>query len=76
MKLEILLLVYCFCAIESKKSDTANSAENEVLDKGDVVMKFPSYLYQIPEETIKKNFRQRKFKGRTITTNVEPMEGM
>lgn len=75
MKLETLFLVCCACALEAKKKELRNEMENEVLDKGGVMVRFPTFLYEVPKEALNKNVVQRKFKGRTIATSVEPMQG-
>lgn len=75
MRLEILVLVSCVCVIKGKKNISWNSEENEVLGKG-VMARFPSYLYQVPKETLNRNYGvQRRFRERTVPANVEPMEG-
>lgn len=75
MRFEILLVVCYGCVIEGKKRGTGNSEENEVLDKGDVTVRFPSYLYEVPKEALQRNLVQRRFRGRNVPTSVEPMEG-
>lgn len=75
MKLGALLLVCCAGAVQGRRRAARDGAENEVMDKGDVVVKFPAFSYEVPEETLRKNVLRRKLRGRTITTSVEPMEG-
>lgn len=76
MKLETtLFLVCCVCTLEAKRKEMRNEAENEVLSDGGVMVRFPTYLYEVPKETWSKNMVQRKFRGRTIPTSVEPMQG-
>lgn len=75
MRLETLFLV-CFAGVIQGKKRLWNSAENEVLDKSDVMMRFPSFLYEVPKETLKKNVVQRRIRGRIVPTSVEPMQGV
>lgn len=77
MKLEALLLV-CGCAfvVQSRRRSAVNNKENEVLEKGDVMVRFPSYSYEVPKETLgKKSGMKKRFGARTVPTSVEPMEG-
>lgn len=75
MRIETLLLMCCAYVIEGNTNNVQNNGENEVLDKGGVMVRFPSYLFEVPKETLKKNVVQRRIRGRTIPANVEPMEG-
>lgn len=71
MRFEMLVLfIVCLFISEGKENE-----ENEVLDKGVVMVRFPSYLYEVPKKTLRKTVVQKRFKGRNIVTSVEPMEG-